>query len=79
VWVSVADHRNVEVVGGAAAGQHGVELLPGFLTSHHAMHGVSCDTLRGVHSRGVTQFGGGADVAGGQRDDTTAPHVPHPS
>ena len=36
VRVPVAGHRNVDVVGAAAAGQHGVELLPGLLTGHDA-------------------------------------------
>ena len=71
--VPVADHRNVEVVGGAAAGQHGVELLPGLLTGHHAMHGVGGDTLRGVHGGGVTQFGSGGDIVGGQGDGAAVP------
>jgi hypothetical protein len=31
--MGVPDHRNVDVVGDAAAGQHGVELLPRLLTS----------------------------------------------
>ena len=42
--VSVPDHRNVDVVGGAAACQHGVELLPGFLAGHQAVHGVRDET-----------------------------------
>ena len=58
--VSVPDDRNVDMVGGTAAGQHGVQLLPGLFTGHHAMHGVGRNTLRGVHSRGVTQSCGGA-------------------
>ena len=78
VRVPVADHRNVDVVGAAAAGQHGVELLPGLLTGHHAMHGVGGHALRGVHSRGVTQLGSGGDIAGGQGDGAAVPYVPHP-
>jgi hypothetical protein len=31
VWVAVADDLEVEVIGTPAAGEHGVELLPGFL------------------------------------------------
>ena len=73
VRVSVADHRKVDVVGGAAAGQHGVELLPGLLTGHDAMHGVGGDTLRGVHGGGVTELRSGADVVGGQGDGAAAP------
>ena len=78
VRVAVADHRNVDVVGGAAAGHHGVELLPGLLTGHDTMHGVGGDALRGMHSGGVTQFGSGADIAGGERDGAAVPYVPHP-
>ena len=78
VRVPVPDHREVDVVGAAAAGQHGVELLPGFLTGHDAMHGVGGDTLRGVHGGGVAELGGGSDVVGGQGDDAAVPRVPHP-
>ena len=34
--VAVADDLQVEVVGAAAAGQHGVQLLPGLLPGHQA-------------------------------------------
>jgi len=43
VRVPVPDHRNVEGVGRTAAGDHGVELLPGLLTSDGAVHGVGGD------------------------------------
>ena len=55
VRVPVADHRKVDVVGAAAAGHHGVELLAGLLTGHQAMHRVGGHALRGMHSGGVTQ------------------------
>jgi hypothetical protein len=34
VRFSVSDHRKIDVVGAAPAGEHGVELLSGFLTGH---------------------------------------------
>jgi hypothetical protein len=78
VRVPVPHDGQVDVVGGAAAGEHGVELLPGLSTGDDAMHGVGGDPLRGVHGGGVTQFGGGPDVVGGQGDDAAAPSMPHP-
>jgi hypothetical protein len=70
-------HCDVDVVGAAAAGHHGVELLPGFLAGDGAVHGVGGDTLCGVHGGGVSQLGSGADVVGGQGDGAAAPYVPH--
>jgi hypothetical protein len=32
VRVAVADHLQVEVIRGSSAGEHGVQLLPGFLS-----------------------------------------------
>jgi hypothetical protein len=75
--VPVPDHRKVDVVAATAAGQHGVELLPGFLTAHDAMHGVGGDTLRSVHGAGVTELHRGLDIGGGQGDGATIPHMPH--
>ncbi len=46
--VAVADHLEVEVVGVPAAGQHGVQLLPGLLPGQQAVHGVGGDAL-GAH------------------------------
>jgi hypothetical protein len=57
VRVAVSDDVQVDVVGDAAAGQHGVQLLPGLLGSSQAMHGVGCDPLRDVHGGGVAPFG----------------------
>ena len=68
VRIPIANHGNVDVVGAAAAGQHGVELLSGLLTGNDAVHGVGGDTLRGVHGAGVTELDGGLDVVGGQGD-----------
>jgi hypothetical protein len=78
VLVSVADHRNVEVVAAAAASQHRVKLLSGLLTGHHAVHSVGGDTLRGVHGGRVPQLGSDADVVGGERHGAAIPYVPHP-
>src|SRR3954447_9632887 len=77
VRVPVPHYRQVDVVSAAAAGQHRVQLLPALLTGHHAMHGVGSNTLRGVHGRGVTQFGSGGHVVGGQGDGAAAPYLPH--
>jgi hypothetical protein len=57
MWIPVSDDRDIDVVGGVAAGEHGVQLLPGLSTGHHAMRGVGGDPLSGVHGGGVTQFG----------------------
>ena len=76
--VPVADHRNVDVVGGAAAAHHGVELLPGFLTGHDAVHGVRGDTLGFVHGAGVTELHRGLDIVGGQGDGAAVLYVAHP-
>jgi hypothetical protein len=76
--ISVPDHRNIDVVSGAAAGEYGVQLLSGFLTGDDAVHGVGGDALRGVHGGRVSEFGGGGDLVGGQSDDAAAPGVPYP-
>jgi hypothetical protein len=78
VRVAVPDHCDVDVVGGAAASQHGVELLPRLLTSDDAMHGVGGDTLCSVHGCGVAEFHRSCDVVVGQGDDAAVPYVPHP-
>ena len=46
--VAVADDPQVEVVGGPAAGEHCVQLLPGLLPGQQAVHGVGGDALGGV-------------------------------
>ena len=58
--VAVADDLEVEVVGVPAAGEHGVQLLPGFLPGQQAVHGVGGDALGGVDGGGVTETGRGA-------------------
>ena len=48
VRVAVADDLQVQVVGGPSAGEHGVQLLPGFLPGDQAVHGVGGDALGGM-------------------------------
>ena len=74
--VAVADDLKVEVVGVPAAGEHGVQLLPGFLPGQQAVHGVGGDTLGGIDGGGVTETGRGADVVGWQPDGEVAAGVP---
>jgi hypothetical protein len=64
--IPVPYHRDIDVVADAAAGDHGVELLPGFLTGNDAMHGVGGDTLGAVHGGRVPELRGGLDVLGGR-------------
>ena len=66
--VAVPHDLQVEVVRDPAAGQHGVELLPGLLTGGEAVHGVDRESLRGVHGGGVAELGGGLYVSGGESD-----------
>jgi hypothetical protein len=77
VWVPVPDYRQVDVVGAAAAGDHGVQLLPGLFTGHNAVHGVGGDTLGDVHGGRVTELHRGLDVGGGQGDSAAVPRMPH--
>ena len=66
VGVAVPDDLQVEVVRDPAAGQHGVELLPGLFTGGEAVHGVDRESLGGVHRGGVAELGGGLNVGGRQ-------------
>src|SRR4029450_4984913 len=66
MWVAVADHLKVDVVGVPAAGEHGVQLLPGLLPGQQAVHGVGRDPLRGMNGGGVTESGWGRDVIRGE-------------
>ena len=75
--VAVADDLEVEVVGLPAAGEHGVQLLPGFLPGHQAVHGVGGDALGSMDGGGVAETGRGVDVVGGQPDGEVAAGVPH--
>ena len=60
--VAVADDLQVEVVGAAAAGQHGVQLLPGLLPGQQAVHRVGGDALCGMNGGGIAQAGRGAHI-----------------
>ena len=53
VRVAVADHLQVQVIRGSSAGEHGVQLLPGFLAGQQAVHGVGGDALGSVNGGGV--------------------------
>src|SRR5512133_2832076 len=66
VRVAVPNSLHVEVVGDLAAGQHGVQVLPGLVSGGEAVHGVYRDSLRGVHGGGVTQLRRGLYVGGWQ-------------
>ncbi len=77
VRVAVSDDLQVEMVGDAAPGQHGVQLLPGFLAGDQAVHGVGGDSLRGVHGGGVAQLNRLGDVVGGQPNSAAVAVVPH--
>ena len=68
VRVAVADDLQVEVVGVPAAGEHRVQLLPGFLPGQQAVHGVGGDALGGVDRGGIAETGRLADIVGGQPD-----------
>ena len=59
VGVAVADDLKVEVVGVPAAGEHRVQLLPGLLPGHQAVHGVGGDALCRMNSGGVAETGRG--------------------
>ena len=59
VQVAVADDLQVEVVGRSSAGEHGVQLLAGFLTSSESVHGVGGDALGSVDGGGIAEAGGG--------------------
>ena len=66
--VAVADDLEVEVVGVPAAGEHGVQLLPGLLPGQQAVHGVGGDALGGMDGGGVAETGRGAHIVGRQPD-----------
>jgi hypothetical protein len=66
VRVAVPDSLHVDVVGDLAAGQHGVELLPGLVSGGKAVHGVHRHPLGGVHGGGVAELRRGLYVGGWQ-------------
>ena len=74
--VAVADDLEVEVVGVPAAGEHGVQLLPGLLPGQQAVHGVGGDALGGMDGGGVAESGRGANIVDGQPDGELAAGVP---
>jgi hypothetical protein len=62
VRVAVADDLEVKMVGAPAAGQHGVQLLPGLLAAEQAVYGVGGDALGGMDGCGIAQTGRGAHI-----------------
>ena len=77
VRVAVADDLQVQVVRGAAAGRHRVQLLPGFVAGDVAVHGVGGDALGGVHGGRVPQLDLPGDVVGGEPDEPAVVEVLH--
>jgi hypothetical protein len=57
VLVAVADHLHVQVIRRSAAGEHRVQLLPGFLSGDQAVHRVGGDALGAVDGSGVAKTG----------------------
>ena len=76
VRVAVTDHLKVDVVGDPSAGEHGVQLLAGFLPSSEPVHGVGGDALGGVDGGGVAESGRGLNVVGGESCGEVAAVVP---
>ena len=74
--VAVADDLEVEVVGVPAAGEHGVQLLPGLLPGQEAVHGVGGDALGRMDGAGIAETGRGAHIVNGQPDGQLAAVVP---
>ena len=74
--VAVADDLEVEVVGVPAAGEHGVQLLPGLLPGQQAVHGVGGDALGTVDGGGVAETGRVAHIVNRQPDGQLAAVVP---
>jgi hypothetical protein len=77
VGVAVADDLEVEVVGLPAAGEHGVQQLPGLLPREKAVHGVGGDALGGMDGAGVAETGRGAHIVNGQLNGQLAAGMPH--
>ena len=76
VRVAVADDLQVQVIGGPSAGEHGVQLLPGFLPGDQAVHGVGGDALGGMDRGRIAQLGRLGDVVGGEPGGEVAAGVP---
>jgi hypothetical protein len=77
VRVAVSDDLQVEMVGDAAPGQHGVQLLPGLLAGEQAVHGVGGDPLRGVHGGGVAQLNRLGGIGGRQPNRAAVSAMPN--
>ena len=75
--VAVADDLEVEVVGSPSSGEHGVQLLAGFLPSSEPVHRVGGDALGSVDGGGVAETGRLADIGGGEPDREVAAGVPY--
>jgi len=78
VRVAVVGDGQVEVVGGAAAGEDGVQLPPGAVAADQAMHGDGGHALGGVDRGRIAELGRFANIAGGQGDRQPAPEVDSP-
>jgi hypothetical protein len=76
MWVAVADHLEVEVVGVPAAAEHGVQLLSGLLPGQQAAHRVRGDSLSRMDGAGVAVTGRGAYIVKRQPDGEVAADVP---
>jgi hypothetical protein len=77
VGVAVADHLEVKVVGVAAAGERGVQLLTGFLPGQQAVHRVGGDTLGSMDGGGIAQTGRLTHILTRQSDGQEAAGVSH--
>ena len=77
VWVAVADDLQVEVIRYASTGEHGVQLLPRFLSCDQTVRGVGGDALGGMDRGRITKLNRLADVARGQPGGEVAAVVPH--
>ena len=74
--VAVADDLEVEVVGVPAAGEHGVQLLPGLLPGQQPVHGVGGDALGRMDGGGIAETGRGAHIVDRQPNGQLAAVVP---
>ena len=75
--VAVADDLKVEVVDVPAAGEHGIELLPGLLPGQQAVHRVGGDALGRMDRGGIAETGRLAHIVDRQPDGQVAAGVSH--
>ncbi len=68
VGVAVAADRQIEVVGGPAAGDHRVQLLSSHQLINQSVGGVGGDALGSVNGGRVSKLDRLSHIAGGQRD-----------